>query len=160
VILINAKSASASEIVASAIQHHGRGLLLGERTFGKATVQKLMDLPGNQDFVLKITNSRYYSPSGKTIQVVGVQPDIEISEEADGGFPFRYREEDMWNHLPEIPSATSHKSKFNIQVLKEYTKKNGTADKYLKDHANDQIRPDYMLVRALDYVNAITANTK
>lgn len=69
-ILINAKSASASEIVASAIKHHGRGLLLGERTFGKATVQKLMDLQGNSDYVLKITQSRYYSPSGKTIQVV------------------------------------------------------------------------------------------
>lgn len=155
VILQNAKSASASEIVASAIQHHGRGLILGERSFGKATVQKLMDLPGNSDFVLKITNSRYYSPSGKTIQVVGVTPDIEISEEPEGTFPFRYREEDMWNHLPEIPSTTSHKSRFNITKIRDYVKQKGKADAYLKDHSNDQIRPDYMLIRALDYVQAV-----
>ncbi|WCL50014.1 S41 family peptidase [Leptospira sp. GIMC2001] len=155
VILMNAKSASASEIVASAIQHHGRGLLLGERTFGKATVQKSMDLPGNQDFVLKITNSRYYSPSGKTIQVVGVTPDIEISEEADGSFPFRYREEDMWNHLPEIPSASSYKSRFNVPAIKEHVKKFGKSDKYLSEHSDDQIRPDYMLIRSLDYVRAL-----
>ncbi len=120
VVLINAKSASASEIVASAIQHHGRGILMGERTFGKATVQKLMDLPGNSDYVLKITNSRYYSPSGKTIQVVGVSPDIEVSEEPDGSFPFRYREEDMWNHLPKIPYDGVVKSKFNIDAIKEH----------------------------------------
>ncbi|HNO27051.1 MAG TPA: S41 family peptidase, partial [Leptospiraceae bacterium] len=74
IVLINAKSASASEIVASAIKDHGRGLLLGERTFGKATVQKLLDLPDNNDYVVKITQSRYYAPSGRTIQVVGVEP--------------------------------------------------------------------------------------
>jgi len=154
-ILQNARSASASEIVASAIQHHGRGLILGERSFGKATVQKLMDLPGNPDYVLKITNSRYYSPSGQTIQVVGVTPDIEVSEEEDGSFPFRYREEDMWNHLPEIQSERRHKSAFNISRIREIVKEKGIAEKYIKEHVNDQIRPDYMLIRALDYVNAM-----
>jgi len=155
VVLINAKSASASEIVASAIQHHGRGILMGERTFGKATVQKLMDLPGNSDYVLKITNSRYYSPSGKTIQVVGVSPDIEVSEEPDGSFPFRYREEDMWNHLPKIPYDGVVKSKFNIDAIKEHAKKNGKADSFLKSHANDAIKPDYMLIRSLDYIEGM-----
>lgn len=155
VVLINSKSASASEIVASAIQHHGRGLILGERTFGKATVQKLMDLPGNSDYLLKITNSRYYSPSGKTIQVVGVSPDIEVSEEADGSFPFRYREEDMWNHLPKIPYDGVVKSKFNIEAIKDYAKKQGKADTFLKQHAGDAIKPDYMLIRSLDYIEGL-----
>ncbi|MCC5814152.1 MAG: PDZ domain-containing protein, partial [Leptospira sp.] len=155
VILQNARSASASEIVASAIQHHGRGLILGERSFGKATVQKLMDLPGNNDFVLKITNSRYYSPSGQTIQVVGVTPDIEVSEELEGNFPFRYREEDMWNHLPEIPDERKKKSAFNLTKIREHVKINGKADKYFKEHSDDQIRPDFMLIRSLDYVNAM-----
>lgn len=158
VILQNARSASASEIVASAIQHHGRGLVLGERSFGKATVQKLMELPGNPDYVLKITNSRYYSPSGQTIQVVGVSPDIEVSEEADGSFPFRYREEDMWNHLPEIQSERRHKSPFNIARIREIVKAKGKAEKYIKEHSNDQIRPDYMLIRALDYIDAMLEN--
>ncbi|HRG46112.1 MAG TPA: S41 family peptidase [Leptospiraceae bacterium] len=154
-ILINAKSASASEIVASAIKHHGRGLLLGERTFGKATVQKLMDLQGNSDYVLKITQSRYYSPSGKTIQVVGVEPDIQVSAEEDGSFPFQYREENMWHHLPKIPSEGKHKDYFNVEKLKDWVTKNGTGEKYLKDHKNDPIKPDYQLIRSIDYVEAM-----
>ncbi|EMY68030.1 S41 family peptidase [Leptospira vanthielii] len=159
VVMINSKSASASEIVASAIQHHGRGILLGERTFGKATVQSLNNLENNPDYLLKITNARYYSPSGKTIQVVGVSPDIEVSEEPDGAFPFRYREEDMWNHLPLIPHEGVVKSKFNVNAIKEYAKKNGKADAFLKSHANDAIKPDYMLIRSLDYIEGML-NTK
>ncbi|MCG6139202.1 S41 family peptidase [Leptospira bourretii] len=158
-ILINSKSASASEIVASAIQHHGRGILLGERTFGKATVQTLEHLDSNPAYLLKITNARYYSPSGKTIQVVGVSPDIEVSEEQDGTFPFRYREEDMWNHLPLIPHEGVVKSRFNLNGIKDYVKKNGKADTYLKEHAIDAIKPDYMLIRSLDYIEGML-NTK
>lgn len=158
-ILINSKSASASEIVASAIQHHGRGILLGERTFGKATVQTLEHLDSNPAYLLKITNARYYSPSGKTIQVVGVSPDIEVSEEQDGTFPFRYREEDMWNHLPLIPHEGVAKSRFNLNGIKDYVKKNGKADTYLKEHAIDAIKPDYMLIRSLDYIEGML-NTK
>lgn len=154
-VLMNSKSASASEIVASAIQHHGRGILLGERTFGKATVQTLRKLDNNPNYLLKITNARYYSPSGKTIQVVGVSPDIEVSEEPDGTFPFRYREEDMWNHLPLIPHDGVVKSKFNLNAIKDFAKKNGKADQYLKEHANDAIKPDYMLIRSLDYIEGM-----
>ncbi len=159
VVLINSKSASASEIVASAIQHHGRGMVLGERSFGKATVQKLMDLPGNPDYVIKITNSRYYSPSGKTIQVVGVSPDIEVSEEPDNTFPTRFREEDMWNHLPKIPHEGVAKSKFNTDQIKDFAKKHGKADTFLKSKENDAIKPDYMLIRSLDYIEGML-NTK
>jgi len=154
VVLINAKSASASEIVASAIKDHGRGLLLGERTFGKATVQKLMDLPHNNDYVLKITQSRYYSPSGKTIQVVGVEPDIEISAEEDGSFPFQYREENMWHHLPKIPHEYKTKEYFNTNALKDWVKENGKAEKLIEESKSGPIKPDYQLLRAIDYVNA------
>ncbi|PJZ68047.1 S41 family peptidase, partial [Leptospira perolatii] len=121
-ILINAKSASASEIVASALKHHGRGLILGERSFGKATVQKLMPLPGNDAYFIKLTQSRYYAPSGNTIQVVGVQPDVDISGEEDGSFPFHYREENMWNHLPEVPTAAEEKSHFDVKRLSTWVK--------------------------------------
>lgn len=162
-ILINAKSASASEIVASAIKHHGRGILLGERTFGKATVQRLMDLPGNGNYVLKITQSRYYSPSGKTIQVVGVDPDIEISSEEDGSFPFHYREENMWQHLPKIESEESSspaKKHFDVEKIKEWVMKNGKADKFIKDHKNDPIKPDYQLIRSIDYVEGMISVSK
>jgi C-terminal peptidase prc len=152
-VLINAKSASASEIVASAIKDHGRGILLGERTFGKATVQKLMDLPHNNDYVLKITQSRYYSPSGKTIQVVGVEPDIEVSAEEDGSFPFQYREENMWHHLPKIPSESKPKEYFNLTSLKDWVKENGKADKAIEVSKQGAIKPDYQLLRSIDYIN-------
>ncbi|MBE7410794.1 MAG: S41 family peptidase [Leptospiraceae bacterium] len=158
VVLINAKSASASEIVASALQHHGRALLLGERTFGKATVQKLIDpLPGNRDFVLKLTQSRYYDPSGMTIQVVGVNPDIEVSAEEDGSFPFQYREENMWAHLPKIESDKKHKTYFNLEKLKDWVKKKGMSESFLQKHKNDPIKPDYQLIRSLDYIEALIA---
>ncbi len=152
-VLINAKSASASEIVASAIKDHGRGILLGERTFGKATVQKLMDLPHNNDYVLKITQSRYYSPSGKTIQVVGVEPDIEVSAEEDGSFPFQYREENMWHHLPKIPSESKPKEYFNLNSLKDWVKENGNSDKAIEISKQGAIKPDYQLLRSIDYIN-------
>ena len=129
---------------------------MGERTFGKATVQKLIDpLPGNRDFVLKITQSRYYDPTGMTIQVVGVNPDIDISAEEDGTFPFQYREENMWAHLPKIPSDTRHKVYFNLEKIKDWVKKKGKADEFLKKHKNDPIKPDYQLIRSLDYAEAL-----
>ena len=154
-VLVNARSASASEIVASAIKHHGRGLILGERTFGKATVQKLMRVPSNSSYNLKITQARYYAPSGKTIQVVGVKPDVEISSEEDGTFPFQYREENMWNHLPKIPHNGSTHSRFNIARLDDWVKRNGTAKAILEKRKNDAIKPDYQLIRSLDYVEAL-----
>ncbi|MBE8432302.1 peptidase S41, partial [Leptospira interrogans serovar Pomona] len=131
-VLINAKSASASEIVASAIKHHGRGLVLGERTFGKATVHKLMPL--GSDYLIKLTQARYYSPSGNTIQVVGVKPDIEISSEEDGSFPFRFREENMWNHLAELPPAAEEKSSFDVKSLETWVQKNGKASEFIAAH--------------------------
>jgi C-terminal peptidase prc len=154
-VLINAKSASASEIVASAIKDHNRGILLGERTFGKATVQKLMELTNNKDYVIKLTQSRYYSPSGKTIQVVGVEPDFEISSEEDGSFPFQYREENMWNHLPKIPSEEKSMQKFPKDAYENWIKKNGVSEKLLSEVKDGPIKPDYQLIRSLDYINAM-----
>ncbi len=156
IILINAKSASASEIVASAIKSHGKGLLLGERTFGKATVQTLKPLSTNPQYLIKLTQARYYSPSKRTIQVVGVEPDIEVSPEEDGSFPFQFREENMWHHLPKI-QADNVKTKqfYDIPKIKEYVTKNGKADNFLKEHKNDSIKPDYQLIRTIDYMDAL-----
>ncbi|MCP5498464.1 MAG: S41 family peptidase [Leptospiraceae bacterium] len=160
-VLINAKSASASEIVASAIKFHGRGILLGERTFGKATVQKLMDLPGNGAYVLKLTQARYYSPSGRTIQVVGVEPDIPVSNELDGSFPFQYREENMWHHLPKVPSDTIQvKKHYDVEKIRSWVEKNGKAEKFLEKHKNDPIKPDIQLVRSIDYINGMLSTPR
>ena len=158
VILINESSASASEIVASAIQHHGRGLILGERSFGKGTVQRLMELDNNSDYMIKLTQAKYYSPSGQTIQVVGVHPDIKISTEEDGSFPFKYvyREEDMWNHLPNISYDSKRQKKhFDIKKIKDWVKKNGKSEEYIKQHKKDAIKPDFQLIRAADYLDVM-----
>ena len=75
VVLVNGGSASGSEIVAAAIKDHGRGLVLGRKTFGKASVQKIVQLNG--DHAMKLTVAHYYSPSGVNIHKIGIAPDIE-----------------------------------------------------------------------------------
>ncbi|MDA1132366.1 MAG: S41 family peptidase, partial [Proteobacteria bacterium] len=76
VVLLNHGSASASEIVAAALQDHGRATLMGSRSFGKGTVQTIMPLP--REGALRLTTALYYTPSGRTIQAYGVDPDVEI----------------------------------------------------------------------------------
>ncbi|MBL6946092.1 MAG: S41 family peptidase [Rhodospirillales bacterium] len=76
VVLINGGSASASEIVAGALQDHGRALLLGTKSFGKGSVQTIVPLAGRG--AMKLTTARYYTPSGRSIQQVGIEPDIEV----------------------------------------------------------------------------------
>ena len=78
VVLINGGSASASEIVAGAIQDHKRGLILGTRSFGKGSVQTI--LPLSQDHALKLTTARYFTPSGRSIQAQGIVPDIVVRQ--------------------------------------------------------------------------------
>lgn len=77
VVLINGGSASASEIVAGALQDHQRALIMGTASFGKGSVQTV--LPLNNERALKITTALYYTPNGRSIQADGIHPDIEVS---------------------------------------------------------------------------------
>ncbi|NVJ59057.1 MAG: S41 family peptidase [Gammaproteobacteria bacterium] len=79
VVLINERSASASEIVAGALQDHGRGKIIGQKSFGKGVVQSIV--PIRQNAAIKLTTSRYYTPKGRSINGTGIAPDVEVETE-------------------------------------------------------------------------------
>jgi len=99
VVLVNEGSASASEIVAGALQDHKRAIVMGAQTFGKGSVQTVRQL--SADTALKITTARYYTPSGKSIQAKGIVPDVMIDETAEGNIfaALRVREADLDKHI-------------------------------------------------------------
>lgn len=106
VILVNRRSASASEVLAGALQDHGRALVVGERTFGKGSVQSVLNLRNGSG--IRLTTSRYYTPSGRSIQAEGIQPDVEIAavnviDDEDG----HKREADLDRHLNGEPGTGS-----------------------------------------------------
>src|SRR5205085_459207 len=95
VVLVNGASASASEIVAGALQDHHRAVILGTQTFGKGSVQTILPLPNNQ--AVKLTTARYYTPGGRSIQAKGIAPDIVVEDAADA--QVLLREADLQHHL-------------------------------------------------------------
>ena len=101
VVLIDAGSASASEIVAGALQDRHRALVMGERSFGKGSVQTL--LPLTRDSAIKLTTARYYTPGGRSVQEGGIEPDITVPQLSDpdrvARAKLRYRESDLRRHL-------------------------------------------------------------
>ena len=84
VILVNEGSASASEIVAGALQDQKRGRVVGTRSFGKGSVQTVIPLSGGVDGALRLTTAKYYTPSGRSIQATGIDPDILVEQTSDG----------------------------------------------------------------------------
>lgn len=97
-LLVDRGTASASEVLAGALQDHGRSLIVGERTFGKGSVQSVLPLRNGAG--IKLTTARYYTPSGRSIQAQGIEPDVIIDwAEFDGHNDSRKREADLERHL-------------------------------------------------------------
>jgi carboxyl-terminal processing protease len=129
VVLVNEGSASASEIVAGALQDHKRATVMGSQTFGKGSVQTFRPL--GPDTGLKITTSRYYTPSGKSIQAKGIVPDVMV-DDTEAGSPYaalRVREADLGKHLAsgqgeEIKDSTREKARDEaLKRLEEESRK-------------------------------------
>ena len=129
VVLVNEGSASASEIVAGALQDHKRAIIMGNQTFGKGSVQTVRPL--GPDTGIKLTTARYYTPSGKSIQARGIVPDVMVDETAEGS-PFaalRIREADLEKHLnsgqgAEVKDEGREKARENaLKQLEEEAKK-------------------------------------
>jgi carboxyl-terminal processing protease len=119
VVLINGGSASASEIVSGALQDHKRAVIIGEKTFGKGSVQVVMPITDKE--AIKLTIARYYLPSGRTIQAVGVTPDIEVLpgevKTHDNGFSIK--EADLKKHLEQELEKVDGKKEENKEEKKE-----------------------------------------
>ena len=121
IVLVDGASASASEIVAGALQDKGRALIIGMTTFGKGSVQDVIPLRGGRDGALKITTQRYYTPNGRSIQASGITPDIFISAIPDDGEDKeRFSEASLPNAIANENEETESEEDTPEEVIIDY----------------------------------------
>lgn len=138
IVLVNGGSASASEIVAGAMQDHGRGIIMGTKTFGKGSVQTIQDLPGGG--AVKLTTARYYTPNGRSIQAQGIEPDIETKQAT----------------LTQVENSIDPLTESSLSGHLE-NEKDGDADAAEAEESENErlIRDDYQLYEALNLLRGL-----
>ncbi len=153
VVLVNEGSASASEIVAGALQDHKRAIVMGAQTFGKGSVQTVRQL--GPDTALKITTARYYTPSGASIQAKGIVPDVMLDETAEGNVfaALRVREADLEKHIAsgqgaEMKDEAREKAREEARKkLEDEAQKKAATAKPLPEFGSPE---DFQLAQALN----------
>lgn len=136
VVLINQGSASASEIVAGALQDHKRAIIMGTKSFGKGSVQTI--IPSGEDVAIKLTTAKYYTPLGRSIQQTGIDPDILV-EQAE---------------LKKLDNQRRKESDLRGAIDNEQIKKNESNNQNAEKNVDEEI-DDYQLTRAFDLILAI-----
>ena len=156
VVLVNEGSASASEIVSGSLQDHKRAIVIGEKTFGKGSVQAVLPIDNERTENIKLTIAKYYLPSGRTIQAVGVTPDIiasagKVTQAEDNAF--KIKEADLKKHLEgELEKVTDVKAdvKKEAKALANETKKVITSEDILEDN---QLNTSIAILKSLIIMN-------
>ncbi|MBC7180170.1 MAG: S41 family peptidase [Roseovarius sp.] len=149
IVLINGGSASASEIVAGALQDHHRAIVVGTKSFGKGSVQTVMPLRGNG--AMRLTTSRYYTPSGRSIQALGVSPDILVEQPPRAP----QTEEEETTNRPDRSEADL-RGRLNNDSLTEDEIKQIEEDRARAEQAAKLREDDYQLAYAIDILRGLS----